>query len=32
GFKVMTESPYDDFEHWVEQAVNRDIIVAKCER
>ncbi|MBS7527575.1 hypothetical protein KHM83_12895 [Fusibacter paucivorans] len=32
GYNVMTEAPYDDFEHWVEQAVNRDIIVAKCER
>ena len=29
GFTVLTESPYDDFEHYVEQAVNRDIIIAK---
>lgn len=29
GFKVMLESPYDQFEHWVEQAVNRDIVVFK---
>lgn len=28
GFTVLTEPPYDDFEHWVEQAVNRDVIVA----
>jgi hypothetical protein len=32
GFMVFTEPPYNDFEHWVEQAVNRDIIVAKCVR
>ena len=28
GFKVLTQAPYDSFEHWVEQAVNRDVIVA----
>ena len=28
GFQVLTEAPYNDFEHWVEQAVNRDVIVA----
>lgn len=28
GFTVLTEAPYDNFEHWVEQAVNRDVIVA----
>lgn len=28
GYKVLTEAPYDGFEHWVEQAVNRDIFVA----
>lgn len=29
GFKVLSEKPYHDFEHWVEQAVNRDIVVVK---
>lgn len=29
GFEVLKDSPYDGFEHWVEQAVNRDIIVVK---
>lgn len=29
GYTVLTEPPYDGFEHWVEQAVNRDIFVAK---
>lgn len=28
GFRVLNEEPYNNFEHWVEQAVNRDIIVA----
>ena len=28
GYTVLTESPYDGFEHWVEQAVNRDLFVA----
>lgn len=28
GFKVLDAAPYDDFSHWVEQAVNRDILVA----
>lgn len=28
GFSVLTEAPYDDFSHWVEQAVNRDVLVA----
>ncbi|MBR5231201.1 MAG: hypothetical protein IKW00_03010 [Clostridia bacterium] len=28
GFTVLTQAPYDSFEHWVEQAVNRDVIVA----
>lgn len=27
NFKVMNEPPYDAMEHWVEQAVSRDIIV-----
>ncbi|MBN2899578.1 MAG: hypothetical protein JXO44_12460 [Clostridia bacterium] len=29
GYKVLREAPYDGFEHWVEQAVNRDIFIAK---
>ena len=29
GLQVIKEKPYDNFEHWVEQAVNRDIIVAR---
>jgi len=28
GFTPLTEPPFDDFSHWVEQAVNRDMIVA----
>jgi len=28
GFAVLTEAPYDDFSHWVEQAVNRDVLLA----
>lgn len=28
GFTTLTEPPFDDFSHWVEQAVNRDMIVA----
>jgi len=28
GFTVLTEPPYHHFEHWVEQAVNRDLVVA----
>ncbi len=28
GFKVNDTFPYDDFSHWVEQAVNRDLVVA----
>ena len=28
GFHVLTESPFDDFDHWVEQAVQRDLLVA----
>lgn len=27
GFKVLNAPPYDSFEHWVEQAVNRDVLV-----
>ena len=29
GFTPVTQAPYDDFEHWVEQAVNRDLIIAR---
>ncbi|MBQ7849241.1 MAG: hypothetical protein IJ343_05910 [Clostridia bacterium] len=29
GFTPLTEAPYDDFEHFVEQAVHRDFIVAR---
>ena len=28
GFTVLSDAPYDDFSHWVEQAVNRDVLVA----
>jgi hypothetical protein len=31
GFAVLNEAPYDDFEHWVEQAVQRDLVVAVKE-
>lgn len=31
GFVVLTEDPYNDFEHWVEQAVVRDLVVAVKE-
>lgn len=29
GFMPLTQAPYDDFEHWVEQAVNRDLVIAR---
>ncbi len=29
GYKPLMEGPYAEFEHWVEQAVNRDIFVAR---
>lgn len=29
GFTPLTEPPYNDFEHYVEQAVNRDFVVAR---
>lgn len=29
GFTPLTDAPYDDFEHYVEQAVNRDFVVAR---
>ena len=28
GFKSLREPPFDDFSHWVEQAVNRDMVIA----
>jgi hypothetical protein len=31
GFKPLNEPPFDDFEHWVEQAVNRDMVIAVKE-
>ena len=32
GFKVMTDPPFNDFSHWVEQAVNRDMVIAIKEK
>jgi len=29
GFEVLAEAPYDHFEHFVEQAVTRDVVVAR---
>lgn len=29
GFELMAEAPYDNFEHFVEQAVTRDVVVAR---
>lgn len=29
GLEVMTEAPYADFSHWVEQAVDRDVVIAR---
>ena len=29
GFTPITEAPYDDFQHFVEQAVHRDFVVAR---
>ena len=31
GFKVCNQAPFDDFDHWVEQAVQRDIVIAVKE-
>ena len=28
GFVVCKESPFNDFDHWVEQAVQRDVVIA----
>lgn len=32
GFTVLYEPPYHDFTHWVEQAVNRDFVVARKDK
>ena len=32
GLTVLGEPPYGDFSHWVEQAVNRDLVVARQEK
>lgn len=29
GLEVLTEGPFADFSHWVEQAVDRDVVVAR---
>jgi hypothetical protein len=29
GFTVLETPPYDDFDHWVEQAVQRDLVIAR---
>lgn len=29
GFVPLEQLPFDDFSHWVEQAVNRDMVVAQ---
>lgn len=29
GFEVMEDQPYNDFSHWVEQAVQRDVVIAR---
>ena len=29
GLEVMSHPPYDDFSHWVEQAVDRDVVIAR---
>ena len=31
GFNVLEQAPYADFSHWVEQAVDRDLVIAKKE-
>ena len=31
GFRVLTDAPYANFEHFVEQAVTRDVVVARRE-
>lgn len=29
GFTPLSDPPYNDFAHWVEQAVNRDLVIAR---
>ena len=29
GLTVLETPPYDDFDHWVEQAVQRDLVIAR---
>ena len=31
GLRVLEDEPYADFSHWVEQAVERDIVIARKE-
>ncbi len=28
GLHILTDAPFNDFSHWVEQAVNRDMVIA----
>ena len=32
GLEVLEDEPYADFSHWVEQAVDRDVVVARLQR
>ena len=32
GLEVLREEPYADFSHWVEQAVDRDVVVARKKK
>ena len=32
GLEVLSEGPYADFSHWVEQAVDRDVVIARKVR
>lgn len=29
GLEVLSQPPYNDFSHWVEQAVDRDVVIAR---
>lgn len=29
GLEALEQAPYDDFSHWVEQAVERDVVIAR---
>lgn len=31
GFEVLMQAPFNDFHHWVEQAVDRDVVIARKE-